>query len=279
MAEAEAGALLIIGGAEDKQGECAILREFVALAGGARARVVVIAVASEQQTNLSNVYLDVFRRLGVEDARTLGVAHRERANAPSAVESIERATGVFFTGGSQLRITRLLGGTLLDRVLHRRHDAGLVLAGTSAGAAMMPGVMIAGGVEPVTSLRAGAVELAPGMEFASGVIIDQHFEERGRLRRLLAAVAQHPRDLGVGIDEDTAVVVRGGKFRVIGAGAATVVDASEMTHTNLASVERNALLAVSGVRIHVLPAGYGFDLHDRAVVLPPEERLAAEARS
>ncbi|MDQ3906828.1 MAG: cyanophycinase [Acidobacteriota bacterium] len=218
----------------------------------------------------------MFKRIGVEDVRALGIAHRERANSPSAADSIERATGVFFTGGSQLRITRLLGGTLLDRVLHRRHAAGLVLAGTSAGAAMMPCVMIAGGVEPVTSLRAGAVELAPGMEFLSGVIIDQHFEERGRLRRLLAAVAQHPHDLGVGIDENTAVVVRGGRLRVIGAGAATVVDACEMSHTNLASAERNALLAVSGVRIHVLPAGYGFDLQDRAVVLPPEESGAEE---
>lgn len=276
MAEAEAGALVIIGGAEDKTGDCAILRRFVALAGGERARVVVIAVASEQQTNLSNVYLEVFKRIGVEDVRALGIAHRERANVPSAVESVERATGVFFTGGSQLRITRLLGGTLLDRVLHRRHAGGLVLAGTSAGAAMMPGVMIAGGVEPVTSLRAGAVELAPGMEFISGVIIDQHFEERGRLRRLLAAVAQYPHDLGVGIDENTAVVVRGEQLEVIGAGAVTIVDACEMTHTNLASAERNALLAVSGVKIHVLPACYRFDLQNRSVVLPPEAADANE---
>jgi cyanophycinase len=269
------GPLVIIGGAEDKEGGSEVLREFVRLAGGARARVLVMAVASEQQAILSNVYTEVFRRLGVEEVRTLGISHRERANSGIAVEAVERATGVFFTGGSQLRITRLLGGTLLDRALHRRHAAGLVLAGTSAGAAMMSSIMITGGPH-TASPRVGNVELGPGMEFLPGVLIDQHFEERGRLRRLLVAVAQNPHDLGIGIDEDTAVVVHDGSFEVVGRGTVTVIDAGDLTFTNLNSLERDDLLTICGVKIHILSAGYRFNLEERSPVIPDAPERIAE---
>ena len=142
----------------------------------------------------------------------------------------------------------------------------MVLAGTSAGAAMMSSVMIVGSA-PTLTLRAGMVELGSGLGFLPGVLIDQHFEQRGRLRRLLAAIAQHPHELGLGIDEDAAAVVDGHTFEVFGTGSVTVVDAGGLTHTNLAEAERHELFAICGVRIHILPPGYRFDLQNRTPLL------------
>ena len=270
--EGRAGPLVVIGGAEDREEGCEVLREFVRLAGGEEARVLVIAVASERQAQLASVYTELFKRLGAAEVRALGISHRERANSQVAEEAVARATGVFFTGGSQLRITRLLGGTLLDRALHRGHRSGLVLGGTSAGASMMSAVMITGDA-PGAPHRAGSVQLGRGMEFLPGVLIDQHFEERGRLRRLITAVAQNPHDLGLGIDEDTAVVVRGDAFEVFGSGTVTVVDASDLTYTNLNEPEGNLPLTICGVKIHILSAGDRFDLARRAPLLPPAANI------
>jgi cyanophycinase len=265
-AERRAGPLVIIGGAEDREGESAILREFARLAGGARARLVIISVASDAPRELESLYERTFRRLGSRRVRALDLAGRDDANGEEAFAAVESATGVFFTGGNQLRITRLLGGTRLDTALHRRREEGLVVAGTSAGAAMMSSVMIVGSA-PTMTLRAGVVELGSGLGFLPGVLIDQHFEQRGRLRRLLAAIAQHPHELGLGLDEDTGVVVDGHAFEVFGSGSVTVVDAGGLTHTNLGEAERHELLAICGVRIHVLPPGYRFDLQNRAPLL------------
>lgn len=274
------GPLVIIGGAEDKREQRKILREFVRLAGASEARIVVIAVASDEPSIVGARYIELFSGLGAANARTLDISSRQDANTQGAVQAILQATGVFFTGGTQLRITRLLGGTKLDTVLHKRQEEGLALAGTSAGAAMMSSIMIVGGLS-TTPLRAGIVELGPGMEFISGVLIDQHFEERGRLRRLLSAVAQYPHDLGLGIDEDTAIVVQGRQFEVIGEGSVTVIDAGDLTYTNLLHASKNDLLALCGVKIHVLPAGYRFDLENRSPIIPkesPEKDREKESR-
>ncbi len=275
------GPLVIIGGAEDKREQRKILREFVRLAGASEARIVVIAVASDEPSIVGARYIELFSGLGAADARTLDISSRQDANAAGAVQAILQATGVFFTGGTQLRITRLLGGTKLDTVLHKRQQEGLALAGTSAGAAMMSSIMIVGGLS-TAPLRAGIVELGPGMEFISGVLIDQHFEERGRLRRLLSAVAQYPHDLGLGIDEDTAIVVQDHQFEVIGEGSVTIVDAGDLTYTNLLQTSKNDLLALCGVKIHILPAGYRFDLENRTLVIsqePPEKERAERRRA
>ncbi|HEV2761522.1 MAG TPA: cyanophycinase [Pyrinomonadaceae bacterium] len=261
----EAGALVIIGGAEDREGECRVLREFVRLAGGEEARLGIVAVASDAPAEVGASYVETFLRLGAAEAVALDISTRQDSNKARTLKIVEEATGVFFTGDDQLRITQLLGGTKLDIALHRRHEAGLALAGTSAGAAMMSSVMIGGGL-PVKQMRLGMVWLEAGMDFLPGVLIDQHFEERGRLRRLLVAVAQHPHDLGLGIDEDTAVVVRERRLEVFGSGSVTVVDAGGMTYTNLDDDE-DALLAISGVKIHVLPEGFGFDLRNRTPLM------------
>ena len=267
------GPLVIIGGSEDHNEERKILREFVNLAGGSAASIVIIAVASELQAEVGSRYVEVFNRLGANNVRLLTINKRGDANTRSALDAIANATGVFFTGGNQLRITRLLGGTKLDTALHRKHEDGLVLAGTSAGAAMMSTVMVTGGRNE-TAFRVGIVELGSGMGFINGVLIDQHFEERGRLRRLLLAVAQHPHEIGLGIDENTAIIVRDQKIEVLGHGSVTVVDAGGMTYTNLASLKNEDILTLCGVKIHILSEGYRFDLRNRVPLI--EENVAEE---
>lgn len=268
-----AGPLVIIGGSEDQREDRKILHEFVNLSGGPNASIVVITVASELQEEVGSRYVEVFKRLGSNKVRALTINKRGNANTRSAIEAIENATGVFFTGGNQLRITRLLGGTKLDTALHRKHDKGLVLAGTSAGAAMMSTVMVTGG-RAETAFRVGIVELNSGMGFINGVLIDQHFEERGRLRRLLLAVAQYPHEIGLGIDENTAIIVRDQEFEVLGQGSVTVVDAGGMTYTNLPSLKNDDILTLCGVKIHILSEGYHFDLRNRVPLI--EENVAED---
>lgn len=268
--ERRAGRLVIIGGAEERDGKSEVLREFVRLAGGPRARVRIISVASDAPEEVASGYIKTFKRLGVRDVRALDIAGRADADAEPASEAVREATAVFFTGGNQLRITSMIGGTRLDATLHRCHEEGLLVAGTSAGAAMMSSVMIVGSA-PQMTLRAGMVELGPGLGFLPGVLIDQHFEQRGRLRRLLAAIAQHPHELGVGIDENTAAVVEGHTLEVSGGGSVTIIDAGDISHTNLGEAEHHELLAICGVRVHVLPAGYRFDLRKREPLLGPKD--------
>ncbi|MDQ0190168.1 cyanophycinase [Alicyclobacillus cycloheptanicus] len=264
------GPLVIIGGAEDKQGECRILREFLRLGGGSHARVLVMTVATELPIEVGMEYIDVFKRLGAQDVRTFDVSNRDAANRSSAVEYIRDATCIFFTGGDQLRITKLLGGTRVDAALHDALANGVVLGGTSAGASMMSSTMIVEG-DAETNPRICVVDMAPGMEFVDGVVIDQHFAQRGRLGRLLSAVAQYPHHLGLGIDENTAVIMEGRTFRVVGQGAVSVVDAGALTYTNIDSVHDDESLALCGVQLHILPDGFGFHLTSRQPITNWEE--------
>jgi len=260
------GQLVIIGGAEDKNGDCIILREFVRRAGGVKARIVVMTVATELPREVGEDYLKVFERLGVEDVRIVDTVTREDASSSTYLEAIEKSTGVFFTGGDQARITSILKDTEIDKLLHKRFSEGVTIAGTSAGAAMMPDVMIVEG-DSETNPRLEIVDMDRGMGFLPGVVIDQHFAERGRLGRLLSAVAQQPVVLGFGIDENTAIVVNNNELEVIGEGAVTVIDVSAITHTNLDQILKDEDLALCGVKLHILPHGYRFDLASRQPIL------------
>ncbi|OPG16848.1 cyanophycinase [Ferroacidibacillus organovorans] len=265
------GPLVIVGGAEDKKNEMTILREFVRLSGGTHSKIVVMTVATKLPIEVGAEYVDVFEQIGVADVRTFDVSSREDANRASACKAIEEATGVFFTGGDQLRITTLLGGTNMDAALQTGLEQGLVLAGTSAGASMMSSTMIVEGIAE-TNPRMGIVNMAPGMEFLDGVVIDQHFAQRGRLGRLLSAVAQYPHHLGLGIDEDTAIIVKETTFEVIGRGAVSVVDAGALLYSNLQDLRHNDALALGGVKLHVLPAGYRFSLRERTLLTGQDSR-------
>jgi len=271
------GPLVVIGGAEDKQGECLILRAFLNLGGGPHARVLVMTVATELPIDVGADYIEVFRRLGAADVRTFDVSHRDAANRDTAVEMIRDATCIFFTGGDQLRITKLLGGTRVDAALHDALAKGIVLGGTSAGASMMSSTMIVDG-ESETNPRISVVNMAPGMEFLDGVVVDQHFAQRGRLGRLMSAVTQYPHHLGLGIDEDTAMIVEDGAMRVIGRGAICIVDAGKMTHSNLETVRDDEALALCGVRLHILPSGYGFQLRTRQPIFNWDDWAAKRSK-
>jgi cyanophycinase len=259
------GQLVIIGGAEDKEGECKILREFVRRSGGLQARLVVMTVATGLPGEVGEMYIRVFERLGAEDVRVVDTPRREDAADANAIEAIQQATGVFFTGGNQARITECLKDTELDAMLHRRFAEGLVIAGTSAGAAMMPDAMIVEG-EGETNPRMEVANMDQGMGFLPGVVIDQHFAQRGRLGRLLAAVAQQPVVLGFGIDENTAIAVKGNEIEVIGEHSVTIVDVANLTHNNVTELLKDEPLALCDVKLHILPHGYRFDLKNRSCI-------------
>ncbi|MEI2580489.1 cyanophycinase [Scytonema sp. PRP1] len=258
--------LVIIGGAEDKEGDCQILREFVRRAGGTKARIAIMTAATELPREVGENYIRVFERLGAEDVRILDTESREDASSSTALEAINKATGVFFTGGDQARITSVLKDTEIDKAIHKRCSEGIVVGGTSAGAAVMPDVMIVEG-DSETNPRMEIVDMGPGLGFLPGVVIDQHFSQRGRLGRLIAALAQQPAVLGFGIDENTAIVVTDSQFEVIGEGSVTVVDDSEVIHSNVDEILKDEALAVCGARLHILPHGYKFDLKTRKPIL------------
>ncbi|WP_414582737.1 cyanophycinase [Scytonema sp. PCC 10023] len=258
--------LVIIGGAEDKEGDCQILREFVRRAGGTKARIVIMTAATELPREVGENYIRVFERLGAEDVRILDTESREDGSSSTALEAIDKATGVFFTGGDQARITSVLKDTEIDKAIHKRCSEGIVVGGTSAGAAVMPDVMIVEG-DSETNPRMEIVDMGPGLAFLPGVVIDQHFSQRGRLGRLIAALAQQPAVLGFGIDENTAIVVTDSQFEVIGEGSVTVVDDSEVIHSNVDEILKDEALAVCGARLHILPHGYKFDLKTRKPIL------------
>lgn len=256
------GRLVIIGGAEDKSGDCLILKEVVRLAGAAAARLLVLTAATSQPEEVGMLYREVFTRLGSAQVGVLDIGARMQAEDPMLVRLVDECSGIFFTGGDQLRITSLIGGTALYHALDAAYQRGVVIAGTSAGASVMSSTMIINGKgdkEPV----AGAVRLAAGFNLISDVVIDQHFAQRGRLGRLLAVVAQNPYVLGIGIDENTAVVVNGPEFTVIGAGTVSVLDGQHIAFTNVSEVSPQAALALAEVRLHVLPQGYAFNLQSR----------------
>ncbi|MGN6633984.1 MAG: cyanophycinase [Oryzihumus sp.] len=260
MKPAARTALLIIGGAEDKHGRVTILRRFVRLAGGRKARLVIVPTASSIQEEAVEVYSGLFHRLGVADVETVNPGSRLEADDPELVAAIDRATGVFMTGGNQLKLSQYLVGTPLGEAIARAHQRGAVIAGTSAGASIMSQFMISLGDEGVTP-RQRTSQLTAGLGLLPDVIVDQHFDQRSRYGRLLSLVASSPNLLGMGIDEDTAVEVTDGRhLTVLGSGAVLVVDARHAI-TDAHEARRDAPLLVSGAVVHALPAGATFDLH------------------
>jgi cyanophycinase len=252
------GVLVIIGGAEDRQGDCIVLREFVRAAGGVKAHIAVMTAATTMPEEVGDDYLYLFKRLGAKSVEVVHTECREDAEREESRRIIEQATGIFFTGGDQSRIVDFIKGTPLDDAIHKRHAEGAVIGGTSAGAAMMPDEMIVGGAS-VSNPSVDAVSMGPGMGFLPGVVVDQHFAQRGRLGRLLAALVLQPAVLGLGIDEDTAILVDGDEFEVIGQGAVTVVDESTATHNNLEGLLKDEPIALCDVKLHILPHGYRFN--------------------
>ncbi|HKP73529.1 MAG TPA: cyanophycinase [Pyrinomonadaceae bacterium] len=269
------GLLFIVGGGEEKEGDCTILAEFIRLAGGKRARVVVMTVATDEPEEMGAEYRKVFKRLGAKNVTIVDVSSREDASAKKALAALEQATGVFFTGGDQLHVTSLIGGSEMDSLLHALYERGVIIAGTSAGAAMMSNSMFVRG-SGEQNPRLESVQLGPGVEFLLGGVIDTHFSERGRHGRLISAVAHYPHDLGIGIDENTAIVVKDTVFEVIGEGAVTVIDAGELTYTNVPDLKEDEGLALYNVKLHILTAGHRFDMNKRQPIIERHSRKEIE---
>ncbi|WGV24969.1 cyanophycinase [Halotia branconii] len=258
--------LVIIGGAEDKEDDCHILREFVRRSGSTKANIVIMTAATELPREVGENYIRIFERLGAEDVRIIDTETRDDASSSTALGAIAKATGIFFTGGDQARITSILKGTEIDTAIHKRFSEGVVVAGTSAGAAVMPDKMIMEG-DSQTNPRIEIVEMGPGLGFLPGVVIDQHFSQRGRLGRLISALIQEPAVLGFGIDENTAMVVTDSQIEVIGEGSVTIVDESDATYNNMGEILKDEPLAICGAKLHILPHGYKFDLNTRQPIL------------
>jgi cyanophycinase len=268
------GHLLVIGGAEDKYNERRILKKFLGLAGGEKAEVLIVPVASDYPEFAADVYTQAFRNLGVANPRVLRATSRQDVFAADPNELLDGVTGVFITGGDQMRLVSLLGGTELADLLRRKvRTTSIVLAGTSAGAAGMSTSMIVRG-ESTSHPHKDSVRLSPGLGFLRNIIIDQHFTERGRISRLITAVSYNPYNLGIGIDENTAIILdANGILEVFGAGSATIVDGSKITYNEIAEVADHESFSVCGVQLHVLRDGLVYDYLDRHPMQPTNEFL------
>jgi cyanophycinase len=270
------GHLLIIGGAEEKLRQRQILSRFLSLSGGPEARLAIISTASSLGDEATDLYQSLFRTMGVSDVRGLRPLTREEANDPDLAGQIADATGIFMTGGNQLRLSSVIGGTALGRAIIERHRHGTLVAGTSAGASAISTHMVAFGTSGATP-KQRMTQMSAGLGLLPGVIIDQHFEQRNRLGRLLALVAQSPALLGMGVDEDTAALVSpSGVMEVIGKGSVMILDPARL-QTDAYEVKRHRPIMVSGVILHSLPSGYRFDLRRRRL-LAPLRPVSASAR-
>lgn len=268
------GHLLVIGGAEDKYNERRILKKFLELAGGEKAEILIVPVASDYPEFAADVYVQAFRRLGVANPRVLRATSRQDVVSADADALLDGVTGVFISGGDQMRLVSILGGTMFAQKLRQLvSETDIVLAGTSAGAAGMSTSMIVRG-ESTPHPHKNSVRLSPGLGFLKNVIIDQHFTERGRISRLITAVSYNPYNLGIGIDENTAIILdKEGTLEVFGEGTVTIVDGSQITFNEIAEVADNQAFSVCGVQLHILGDSLLYDYFGRSTIQPPNEFL------
>jgi cyanophycinase len=272
----DAGTLIIIGGHEDKEGEKVILKEVARRVG--EGKLVITTVASHEPAGLFEQYRHVFLGLGVRDVANLMIHERAEACKERAVNLLDNATCLFFTGGDQLRITSQIGDTPIFSRILELYERGGIVAGTSAGASVVCETMLVGGGGRESHRMGDNLRMAPGLGLLSDAIIDQHFAERGRMGRLLAAVAQNPRMLGIGIDEDTAIVLHKDLFEVLGSGAVYVVDGTGVSHSNITEEQQDVALSIHDVKLHVLSQGECFDMQSRRPIITTEHAEAIEDR-
>jgi cyanophycinase len=272
---AKRGSVFAIGGREVRSSNFDVLAGFVSCCGGGNARLVVLTAASRDPAARVPEYDAAFRALGVHQVAHFHQEQRDEASDPALLAAVETADGVFFTGGSQLKLVSTIGGTPLAARLRARHLAGMHVGGTSAGASAMSAVMIARGTGGLGA-RLASVRMSPGLGFLPDVIVDQHFRERDRIGRLIAAVLCNPAMLGFGLDENTAFVLdASGIVSVCGSGTLTIVDGTGLEVTNVDEVPDDTAMAYAGIRLHALSAGWTYDLATRRV----DPRAAAIGRT
>lgn len=260
MKEALSGNLIIIGGAEDKEGRKKILKKVCSCIDKDKDILLVATIATEYPKEAANKYRKVFEELEVKNIKILDISERRDAFEEENVRLIKEASLIFFTGGDQLRITSLIGGTSVYDALKSACEEGVYIVGTSAGASVMSDTMIVQG-DDEDSPRKCTLKMAPGLGLIKDVIIDQHFAQRGRIGRLLTGIAQNPEVLGIGIDENTAIIVeKNGMIEVIGESAVYFIDGSKITYTNVSELKSDEILSMHNVTLHVLTENNKFDL-------------------
>lgn len=266
------GAVMPIGGAEDRAPDGVILQAFVDLAGRESARIVVLSTASTDPDSGED-YIAIFERLGARSATLANIETREQANGSDMVHALESASGIFISGGDQARLSKLIGGTLAAEAIQRCHRQGAVVAGTSAGASILGAHMISNGAGEAPPHK-GMIELAAGFGILDDVIIDQHFSTRGRIGRLLVAFAANPGLLALGIDENTALIIQpDGIAKAIGESSVTVVDGRNV-YSDYHDRNDGEILTITGSQVHVLGPGRQFDLNRRELLHLVQEQTA-----
>lgn len=256
------GFIVPIGGAEEKLRDREVLERFVEICGGSDASIAIIPTAS-QLDDTGDRYRELLRDVGAADTEVLPIFERGDCESEAALDALDHADGVFMTGGNQLRLSTILGGTPISQRIRRRNAAGMHVAGTSAGAAFVPEHMIAGGETGATP-KGEMTTLAPGLGLTNRFIIDQHFRERDRLGRLLAALAYNPFAVGLGLDEDTAAFIApDDTLQVVGSGGITVVDPADMEYSSMDSAGKDEPVSLIGIRMHILVRGGRFDIATR----------------
>jgi cyanophycinase len=264
--------LMPIGGNENWKNPV-VSREFVRRAGGKRAQIVILPQPSSLK-NTGADYVKLFLECGARSARSLDFRSRNESSPKEFLKAVKSATGIFISGGTQMRLPAAIGGTPLEAAILDAYRSGTIVGGTSAGAAVMPKVMIAYGKGGPTP-RESIAQFSPGLGLTDKIVFDQHFRQRDRLGRLLYLVSSHPGLLGVGIDENTTAIVEDEKLiTVLGTGAVTIVDGSEIEATNVAEIENGRAVAVANVRIHVLTEGCTYHVPTRKANIPMPELLS-----
>lgn len=264
------GKLFLIGGNESKDGDSVILHTLAREAGGEKGRIEIITTASSEPDSLGRVYERALKNIGVGYARSMHIESRSEAEDPDLLDRIAQATAIFFTGGDQLRITSVLGATPVAEAI-RRHffEEGKLVAGTSAGAAAVTGTIITGGESPSALLK-GEVKMTGGLALITNTVIDTHFVTRGRFGRLVQVVVSNPRLIGIGLSENTGILITGGtRFRIIGSGLVMIVDGKNIGFMNVPEVQNKEPFSVENITVHVLSSGAGFDLETRVFLPPP----------
>jgi len=265
------GYIIPIGGAEDKVQDGEILKRFVRLCGGRDARIAIIPTASEQRST-GRRYEELFREMRASKVWVLPFETRKQCSDPEELALLEKTTGVFLTGGNQLRLSTTLGGTPVAKTLRILNAGGVHVAGTSAGAAFLSEHMIAYGDEGSTP-RSGMVALAPGLGLTNRIVVDQHFRQRDRLGRLLSALAFNPFAVGLGLDEDTAAFTGPDEtVEVVGVGGVTIVDPSNIEYSSMDAVKQGEPVSLVGVKLHILTRGATYNLHTRVATAAAESR-------
>jgi len=255
--------ILIIGGAEDKLNERHILRKFVEISGGKDSSILIVPVPSDFPLAAATIYREIFENFGIKKINVLAATSRQEILKIDAEELLEGVTGVFLTGGDQMRLSSILGGTAFLTQLKKSVKKGIVLAGSSAGASSMSSTMIVRG-EPTVQPLKDSIRLCPGIGILKNIIIDQHFTERGRLNRLITAVAYNPSNLGIGIDENTAIhIKKNGVLEVLGGGTVTIIDGSHISYTTISEVNEAEPFSVMGLQINILTTGVRYNIYTR----------------